>query len=284
MLLGGTLLAGLASSCSNGSNEGTDQTGGVDSAQAQAVQEILEIYSPPTPNEVVSMIRDEKLRFDPAVLNPTSKAARYETSMDMALNLGVYGADLTYASVFDAAQVSAEYFEAISSLASRMELDAAINKELVERLEDKFARGEDISDDVAQVLSEINLFLQDNGRQSEFVAILTGAWIEGLHILSRMDGPDGVFKTKIPDQKLSSQVMAEFIGSQRFEKSELLVSYVSPLEELYSQIDMGSTETTLEEGQDGIATIGSEHQFEVSPAQIEALKTQIAKSRAAIVH
>ena len=58
-------------------------------------------YPIPTSFEVTKMLQDASASYDDAVTNSPANVDKYETEWQKALNLGVYGADLSFASTFD---------------------------------------------------------------------------------------------------------------------------------------------------------------------------------------
>lgn len=73
-------------------------------------------YSIPSPIEMAQMIQDNGSTFSESYLNPLDNAKKYTTAKAQALNLGVYGADVSYASMFEQNQISMNYLNSIRNL------------------------------------------------------------------------------------------------------------------------------------------------------------------------
>jgi hypothetical protein len=54
--------------------------------------------------------------YDERLLNPVDNQSGYITTMDMALNLGIYTTNLSYASLFDQTQVTSDILRRLKTL------------------------------------------------------------------------------------------------------------------------------------------------------------------------
>ena len=77
-------------------------------------------YNMYSPIEMSAIFQDAGAIYSPEILNPISVAENYTTSLKIAMNLGLYGVDLSYARMFDQMQVSIEYLAAIQKMAQRL--------------------------------------------------------------------------------------------------------------------------------------------------------------------
>jgi len=73
-------------------------------------------YNVPSPIEMNSLIQRTGSHYNEDLLNPASNRQNYTTNSKMALNLGVYGADLSYARLYDQIQISIDYLTHIKKI------------------------------------------------------------------------------------------------------------------------------------------------------------------------
>ena len=59
------------------------------------------IFSIPSPVQTAYLIKRLNLPFDESILNDDSNVSAYVSEYQQALNLGVYGTDLGYSSIYD---------------------------------------------------------------------------------------------------------------------------------------------------------------------------------------
>jgi len=74
-------------------------------------------------------------KYNTEFLNSVDNASKYTTSKSKALNLGVYSADLSFASMFDQSQATLKYLSVTKKLADDLGILNAIDKSIVTRME-----------------------------------------------------------------------------------------------------------------------------------------------------
>ncbi len=77
-------------------------------------------YSMYLPNEMSRLFERVGANYDPSILNSTENFARYTQTVDLALNLGIYGVDLNYVRMFDQGATMAKYFGIIQLMADKL--------------------------------------------------------------------------------------------------------------------------------------------------------------------
>ncbi|MDC3260223.1 hypothetical protein OAU66_01575, partial [bacterium] len=110
-------------SCSSGENNSTD------SIQKRTDQEIAEelnqeeqneaqkmFYALPSPFEISSLMKASGVEFEDGILNSIDNLSNYETKTSKALNLGIYGADVSITSIYDKTQHTMLYLSCIKKL------------------------------------------------------------------------------------------------------------------------------------------------------------------------
>jgi len=88
----------------------------------------------PTPLEVAQLIKEAGAKFDATLLNPVENKSNYTTSKSMALNLGVFVCDLSFASMYDETSLLVSYLEAAEDMATGLGILDAIDETTIERL------------------------------------------------------------------------------------------------------------------------------------------------------
>ena len=103
------------------------------SNKAEKVRRIL--YSVPSHIEMMNLVEDANIPFKVDFLNKSENAANYSTVKSQAFNLGVYGTDLAYISIFEQSQEVIKYFAAIKSLSDELGVADVITDENMARFE-----------------------------------------------------------------------------------------------------------------------------------------------------
>ncbi len=174
-------------------------------------------YSLPSPLETAMLIKNAGASYDESLLNPVINAEKYNTNLEMAINLGIYTTDLSYASLFDQTQATLNYINAAKKMADGLKILDAINEQTIQRLEENINNRDIIIDIISETLLNSNSFLEDRGLQATSTVILVGGWIEGLYIATNLVDQASVdLKTdkmveRIVDQKLSLDIIIKLL-------------------------------------------------------------------------
>lgn len=76
------------------------------------------VFSIPSPIQTALLLKESGSAFNKDILNATSNVSKYTASTKKALNLGIYGADLDYVTIFEETQSSIAYLAVSKSLAN----------------------------------------------------------------------------------------------------------------------------------------------------------------------
>ena len=220
--------------------------------------------------------------WQPALLSDPADAAKYLTHQKMALNFGVYITDLAYAGLFEQSQTALRYKRAIQQLAEGLGLQSAIDPNAMQQLEaninDKNAALRVISEMYASCMAS----LDENERHSLTLAILTGAWIEGMYVLTgtideEQPSDEIRMKQSVVDQKLTFEVMWQVMSDlKHIPEIANLMSDLSVLSYLYSTITIEQTPNVVTDAADGKTShIISSNTGNATPETYTKIKNQI---------
>lgn len=157
------------------------------------------VYSLPPPDQIIRLLKQAGARYERNLLNPDSKASGYTTSRSQALNLGVYSADLAFASGFDQSQDALRYYLAVQKLAQPLGLSGIFSQELARRMEQQKGNADSVTALAAEAFRQTNARLKANGQPDAAALILVGGWIEGLYLAT------GLYDVK-PSEGLAQQI------------------------------------------------------------------------------
>jgi len=178
------LIAVLISGCrsdkqKNGSNEITLDATELDAGLLDDISSAKQIfYSLPSPLETALLIKSAGATYDEELLNPVDNTSNYTTNRSMALNLGIYTTDLSFASLFDQTQTSIQYMNAAKQMADGLGILDAIDNNTIERLEENINNRDVIMDIISETFMSSSSFLTENERPALASIVLVGGWIE----------------------------------------------------------------------------------------------------------
>jgi hypothetical protein len=213
----------------------------------------------------------------------------------MALNLGIYTTDLSFASLFEQTQTSLDYMSAARAMAEGLDITDAINRETMEKLEANLGNREVVMDIISETFLNSSSYLKENERQDVAAIVLIGGWIEGLYLASQLTKGQPIKNNKLVDrileQKLSFNIVQRLLEDNKTkstgEVNEDIVDIIAQLQDLKDSFDNVTVETTQSsvEGKDddGVAAIKSKTTVSVEKEDFIALQSTIEKLRTSFV-
>ncbi|KPL13725.1 MAG: hypothetical protein AMS23_09455 [Bacteroides sp. SM1_62] len=177
-------------SCRNQKASDKDKTAdaGTEEAYDQKAEVIKEIseYPLPTSFDVTRLLVEAGASYILNLCNPVNNVNRYISLKSKALNLGVYGADLSYAATYNQAQETMQYLDVSRELVEDLEIEAGFNDELVSSIE----RNIDNVDSLILIISNsfINTYeyLASNEQDDMSILVMAGSWVEALYITTQI--------------------------------------------------------------------------------------------------
>ncbi len=208
----------------------------------QEYDEILKVreifYDLYSPMEAHRLFKQIDLVFDPAILNPLENQFRYSSSNKNAVNLGIYGADMSYCHLFGQTQEAINYLSAIYRLADRL----GIGESILTRAEDARDRSVYHPDSLFNIASDIYISadrqLRESDRAGAASLILAGGWIEAIYIACSfydIDNPDRNLEEQILTQKYSLDRLIALLSN--YQNDEFIAKYILMLRQLKLSFD-----------------------------------------------
>jgi len=215
-------------------------------------------YNIPSPMETASLLRKAGAEYDKEILNNISNVDKYTASSKQALNLGVYGADLSYAGVFDRTSESLIYTSCTRKLADKLGVTMAFSEEVMDRLNANQHDRDSLLNIVSETYWSMDGYLKENGREDISAMIIAGGWVEGLYIATQVakiaDSPD--LRSRIAEQKLSLQDLSSLVSSYDEKDSlEPLKADLKRINSLFQSIGTGTASSNVSQS-DGVTVIG----------------------------
>ncbi len=184
----------LIQSCGSGDNakkiEDETSTPSVDQLSPEAAVNLgLIMVNIPSPTVIMSSLMQSNIKFDKALVNPIEKASSYATNYQTAINLGVYGADLGYVSVFNQSQDVITYFNQVNSMAEKIGVAGVFDKDFFNDINSNLGNPDTLDALISMAFQKMHDNLKTNDRLSTTAITIAGGWVEGLHLaLSSTNG------------------------------------------------------------------------------------------------
>jgi DNA-directed RNA polymerase subunit F len=246
----------------------------------QALKQIF--FSIPAPIEMADMIKDAGFSFDKNVLNPVEKVNKYINEENLAINLGIYAADLSYSTVFDQKQESVNYLSASKTLASALGIDGALDEQFMERVQRNQNNRDSLISYVTQSYQNVNAYLKEGKRTDVSALIIAGAWVETLYLSTQYAGKKGekAMRQRVAEQTYSLNQLVNYLNlfatSNRVNqmKEDLI-----KLQMIYKDVIVIGGETSVEKDKNGTTTIGSTDTITMSDATLAKIAAEVVVIR-----
>ena len=289
------LCASIISACNSGGKKApADDTVVEISKDNQAVYDDIKqaekIFNAlPSPLESAMLIKSAGARFDDDLLNPIQNVDKYVTNKMMALNLGIYTCDLSFASLYDQTQLIIDYMNAAKKMADGLGILDAISEDDIKNLEENIHNTEVIMDIVSQTYLNSNSYLEDNNQPAIAALVLAGGWLEGLYISTQLvdmkDFNGNRLVGRIIDQKLSIDILIDLLEtSQGHPAVDELIIQVKRVKKVFDKITLKTTPIRPEYDQTANVTVlKSEIQSDLTPEVFKELSETIAQIRSNLI-
>lgn len=236
-------------SCRNkGSN--TDQKK-VEMDQIKTIEGEIEtnVYPLPTSAEVIKMLTELEVGYIFGISNPVGNATKYFSSTSKAINLGVYGADLSYATLYNIQQEVLNYMDAIRSLASELNMTKIYDETLYDRIKQNFDNRDELVKILTGAFNNTYTYLSDNNQQALALLVVGGAWVEGMYLTTHVSEAAyqiaGISKNLLA-QKKSFELYLEI--TKPYGNDPIVSDFVkllAPISQVYSGIGTSLSEQNI---------------------------------------
>lgn len=172
--------------------EAQDEAANADSASANRIMTIGgNMFSIPSPIQTALLIEKSGAEYDKKFLNDPKKSTTYATIYQKALNLGLYGADVGYVTIYDQSQDALKYLGVINKLADELGITGAFDEQTIKRFESNFGKRDSMLSLVSVAYRNSDAFLKENDRMNVGALILAGGWIETLYFSTQLAAKNG---------------------------------------------------------------------------------------------
>ncbi len=283
ILLVAVLLTGCGSDKQkSGSGEITLDETELDADLLQDINSAKQIfYSLPSPLETAMLLKSAGAVYDEELLNSVDNTSNYTTNRSMALNLGIYTTDLSFASLFDQTQTSIQYMNAAKQMADGLGILDAIDANTIERLEENINNRDMIMDIISETFMNSSSFLTENERPALASIVLVGGWIEGLYIASNLVGDDPIEDNKlverIVDQKLSFNIVLALLSDSKDNADVAgLIDEINDLKLTFDKITISTSKIQVVPDEESNVTIlKSESTIDITPEVFRELQEKV---------
>jgi hypothetical protein len=233
----------------------------IEQAQVDTIKNEMEknIYPLPTSAEVIKQLYDLEVGFIFGISNPVENTKKYFSSTARAVNMGVYGADLSYATLYNISQEVINYLDAIRSLANELNMSKIYDETLYEKIKQNFDNKDELVKILTDAFNNTYSYLSENDQQTLALLVVGGAWVEGMYLTTHVSEAAyqvaGISKNLI-EQKKSFELFLEI--AKPYENDPIVSDFLKqlePIKEVYKGLTTSLTEQNIKDITKAITTV-----------------------------
>lgn len=201
----------LCCACQNNKSEKETESE-INNSKIQKIGTVKNLfYNIPSPIEVTEIMKDMNLPYQPDLMNSVNNSDNYLSQSDMAINIGIYGADLSYIRIYEQFQDAARYLAVIKKFTRELGIPEEREKQTARRVEENIENQDSLLNIISETFTKSDSYLKENQRGSTAALIVFGGWIETLYLASN-----------IIDLKNPQKEMINLISQQKYSVKNLI--------------------------------------------------------------
>jgi hypothetical protein len=132
------------------------------------------------------MLTELEVGYIIGISNPVENTKKYFSSTTRAINLGVYGADLSYATLYNIQQEVINYMDAIRSLSNELNMSKIYNEALYDKIKQNYDNRNELVKILTGAFNDTYAYLSENDQQPLALLVVGGAWVEGMYLTTHV--------------------------------------------------------------------------------------------------
>jgi hypothetical protein len=242
-----------------------------------------EVFVIPSPIQTADLLASSNATFNSDILNSTDNAATYTTTFQKSLNMGIYGADLGYLTVYKINDKSTVYLKAVRGLANDIGLGNAFNEVLADKINESMEDEGKMLQLVSEAYKTADDYLKENKKDDVAALVIVGGWLESIYFACNVaaETNDPKVVERIADQKSVLRTIIKML--KQYRDDEEYDDLAVELEDLRTIFDGVTFEYEFVDPVTNEAekntTIKSKHNVSISDDQVKQISAKINEIR-----
>jgi hypothetical protein len=180
------------------------------------------LFPLPSPYQAATLIKKKNIPFDESIASPLDNYSHFSTAFKKALNLGIYGTDLSYLNIYDRTPESISYLSVIKNLSDQLGISASFDQSFFTSVERNINNKDSILVLLSKTYRNTDAYLRVNDRKNIGGLILAGGWVESLYILTKIGkvSNDHEIINRIGEQKHPLDNLIEILTPYYYKSQE----------------------------------------------------------------
>jgi hypothetical protein len=241
----------------------------------------------PSPTMIADLIKKSGALYDKNMLNPTTGMSNYSDATKRALNLGVYGADLGYVTMYENTGDALEYYKAVVQLGEQLKITGSFDPSLMKRFSENLGKKDSLLSLVGEAYRRSDQFLRESEQENTAAMILAGGWVESIYFALNVykQKEDKPMSIRIGEQKSTAAGIVKMLQALQTEENPHaeyndLIKLFQDLNAEYQKVEIKYTfaEPTHDELHH-VTSINGNTEVKITPEQLNALLEKVTAIR-----
>jgi hypothetical protein len=212
-----------------------------------------------SPVETAALIKGLKIPFNKDYLAKTQFDKNLNTSIQKAIGLGIFGADLGYINMYERTSLVIGHISTLKSLADGIQVGQFFDFSTLNRIATNRENIDSLMLISTQSFNRIDNYLRETNRPHLSILIIAGVWIEGLYISTRVaqDSKHPRINETIGEQKVVMGSLMLLLSNYKYDTHiSKLIKDFEEIQALYKDVQITyeyADPVTVEK--DGVLTI-----------------------------
>lgn len=212
-------------------------------------------YNVPSPIQVTEIIKKMNLPYQPDLMNSVNNSDNYLSQADIAINIGIYGADLSYIRIYEQFQDAARYLAVIKKFTRELGIPEEQEKITARRMERNIENQDSLLTIITETFTNSDSYLKENQRGGVAALIVFGGWIETLYLATNivdLDNPQKDMISLISQQKHSVKNLIGLLNQYRDNyKIKQILPELKKLDAKFQEISQSRSAASKAKTKDG---------------------------------
>jgi len=143
----------------------------------------FKVYTLPAPLQIATAVKLFELPYSADLIALTKDSeAIFPNSHMKALNMGIFGVDMGYTTIYEQHQTAIDYSTKVHKLADELDIAGSFVEKMIERFENNRDNQDSLYRIVLEGFNKAHKYLQENNRMDVGLLISCGSLIEGLYL------------------------------------------------------------------------------------------------------
>lgn len=245
------------------------------------------LFSIPSPIQTALLIKSLSIPFDGSLLNDKENVVKYDIPSTQAINLGIYGADLGYATLYNQNARALNYISIVEDLSKKIGISGTFDKDFIERYENNRDNEDSLLILLTDGFRRTDNFLKNNDQNNISALVLTGGWLESMYFATQLynGSQNGEILKRIGEQNQSLETIVELLEkyNNNGQNDEYLKVFKN-LNTLFEKINLTYKYIEPETDEENkITTIKSKMDIDISDDLAEKILNSINDARTQII-